>query len=35
MISLLYHFKSLALAAGKPVDRVTPYPELADAVRDR
>ncbi len=34
LIALLYHFKSMALAAGKPVEKVTPYLELADAVRD-
>jgi acyl-CoA synthetase (NDP forming) len=31
MISLLYHFKALAKSMGKPVARVTPFAELADA----
>jgi len=34
MISLLYHYKSVGQAMGKPVAEVTPYLELADAVRD-
>lgn len=34
MVPLLYHFKSIALATGQPVEKVTPYLELADAVRD-
>ena len=31
MISLLYHFKSLAITMGKPVAKITPFAELADA----
>jgi acyl-CoA synthetase (NDP forming) len=34
MISLLYHFKAIARAQGKPVAAVTPYLELADVIRD-
>lgn len=34
MISLLYHYKSIGQAVGKPVGEVTPCLELADAVHD-
>ncbi len=34
MISLLYHYKSMGQAMGKPVAEVTPYLELADVVHD-
>lgn len=33
LISLLYHFQPLARALGKPVAAVTPYKELAEAIR--
>lgn len=34
MISLLYHYKAIARAMGKPVAAVTPFPELAEAIGD-
>ncbi len=34
MISLLYHYKAIAVAGGKTVASVTPYLELADVVGD-
>jgi acyl-CoA synthetase (NDP forming) len=34
IISLFYHYKALARAMNLPVAAVTPYSELADAVRD-
>ncbi len=34
IVSLLYHYKAKARALGQPVAAVTPYPELADAIRD-
>ncbi len=34
IISLLYHYKTMARALGKPVAEVAPYRELAEAVRD-
>lgn len=34
MISLLYHYKAIARAMGKPVAAVTPFPELADVIGD-
>jgi acyl-CoA synthetase (NDP forming) len=32
MIALLYHYKAIARAMGKPVASVTPYVELADLI---
>ncbi len=34
IISLLYHYKTMARALGKPVGEVAPYRELAEAIRD-
>jgi len=34
IISLLYHYKTMARILGKPVAEVTPYRELAEAIRD-
>jgi acyl-CoA synthetase (NDP forming) len=34
IISLLYHYKTMARLLGKPVNQVAPYRELADAIRD-
>jgi acyl-CoA synthetase (NDP forming) len=34
IISLLYHYKTMARILGKPVAEVAPYRELAEAVRD-
>jgi len=34
IVSLLYHYKGLARAFGRPVAEVTPYRELAQCVRD-
>jgi len=34
IIPLLYHYKPLAAALGKPVVAITPYPELAAAIHD-
>ena len=34
LVSLLHHFKVIALAMGLPVDKITPYMELADAVQE-
>ena len=34
MIALLYHYKAIAHAAGKPVASVTPYVELADVIHE-
>ena len=34
MISLLYHYKAIARAMGKPIAMVTPFRELADVIGD-
>jgi acyl-CoA synthetase (NDP forming) len=34
IISLLYHYKTIARALGKPVAEVAPYRELAETIRD-
>jgi acyl-CoA synthetase (NDP forming) len=34
IVSLLFHFKSIALMLGRPVSEVAPYKELAQAVRN-
>ena len=34
LVSLFYHFKAYALAVKKPVGEVTPYRQLAEAVRE-
>ncbi len=34
IISLLYHYKTMARLLGKPVAQVAPYQELAEAIRD-
>lgn len=34
IISLLYHYKTMARLLGKPVAQVAPYRELAEAIRD-